>query len=99
MGVGDQGTFGFGSDYGDPRLNMHEKSEGVILSADLRDFEGTNYFYYMGIAGNPFNTGPYTIILENEEVMAAENFAEILANNGQIDSPVNNFNLLSCQIF
>ena len=45
------------------------------------------------MTGNPVQTGPYTVILENEVIAAADRFSDILSNLGQVNSPINDFNI------
>ncbi len=50
-------------------------------------------YYMFLIQGNPLQVGSYTLVLENQIVADAENQQEVLANLGQVASPVNDFNL------
>ena len=88
---GDQGdVYSFG---GGKRNGLAFESKETKMSANLQNFPGTNYTYHIQVLGDLFNTGPYTLILENPIVAAAENQQQIIANQGQVASPVNNFNL------
>ena len=68
-------------------------SNGSSAIFNLTSFptEVLNYYFYM--TGNPVQTGPYTVILENEVMVAADRFSDILSNLGQVNSPINDFNI------